>query len=117
QKYHRYEKYMSYDACALGAMFALSASELPKDKETKYWDWARGITNTCVQAANGTDTKLAPHRFYFDYRDEEEVNIVDSGRNALRYFKDFSNANTRIILPGLSKGIAILRTVICIFRQ
>ncbi|KAH9394912.1 hypothetical protein TYRP_004975 [Tyrophagus putrescentiae] len=84
--FHRYDKYMNVDGCVWGGLLALGAEVMPAEyisERERHREWARQLANTCQVMANQTATRLAPYRFYFDYRDEEEVNMADSGRFVL----------------------------------
>jgi len=64
-KYGRLEHKMDELACFAGGMYAL-ASHTENDKNSDRWmDIGKGITNTCHEAFDRSDTKLGPEAFRF----------------------------------------------------
>jgi len=64
-KYGRLEHKMDHLACFAGGMYGLAA-EMEKDKNSDRWmNIAKGITHTCHESYDRTDTKLGPEAFRF----------------------------------------------------
>ena len=64
-KYGRLEHKMDHLACFAGGMYGLAA-ENEKDANSERWmEIAKGITNTCHESYDRTDTKLGPEAFRF----------------------------------------------------
>jgi len=64
-KYGRLEHKMDELACFAGGMYGLAAKE-EQDKNSDRWmEIGKGITNTCHEAFDRTDTKLGPEAFRF----------------------------------------------------
>merc|ERR1712073_20219 len=64
-KYGRTEDKMDHLACFAGGMYGLAAHE-EKDSNSERWmKIAEGITNTCHESYDRTDTKLGPEAFRF----------------------------------------------------
>eukprot|EP00092_Neocalanus_flemingeri_P032575 GFUD01035431.1.p1 GENE.GFUD01035431.1~~GFUD01035431.1.p1 ORF type:complete len:656 (+),score=150.26 GFUD01035431.1:141-2108(+) len=64
-KYGRLEHKMDHLACFAGGMYGLAATE-EKDANSERWmEIAKGITNTCHESYDRTDTKLGPEAFRF----------------------------------------------------
>lgn len=51
--------------CTAGGLFALGSHTLQNDLSSKYMNAAEGITNTCHEAYNRSEAKLAPESFRF----------------------------------------------------
>jgi len=65
-KYGRLEHKMDELACFAGGMYGLAAREDVNDHKSERWmDIGKGITNTCHEAFDRTDTKLGPEAFRF----------------------------------------------------
>jgi len=64
-KYGRIEHKMDHLACFAGGMYGLAAKE-ENDENSKRWlEIAQGITNTCHESYDRSDTKLGPEAFRF----------------------------------------------------
>merc|ERR1719431_735550 len=64
-KYGRLEHKMDHLACFAGGMYGLAA-ENEKDENSERWmDIAKGITHTCHESYDRSDTKLGPEAFRF----------------------------------------------------
>lgn len=64
-KYGRLEHKMDHLACFAGGMYGLAA-EMEKDANSDRWmNIAKGITHTCHESYDRTDTKLGPEAFRF----------------------------------------------------
>ena len=64
-KYGSLEHKMDELACFAGGMYGLAAKE-EQDKNSDRWmEIGKGITNTCHEAFDRTDTKLGPEAFRF----------------------------------------------------
>ncbi len=64
-KYGRLEHKMDELACFGGGMYALAAHEEQDANSDRWMQIGEGITNTCHEAFDRSDTKLAPEAFRF----------------------------------------------------
>merc|ERR1712129_293896 len=64
-KYGRLEHKMDHLACFAAGMYGLAAHEEKDDKSARWMEVAKGITNTCHESYDRTDTKLGPEAFRF----------------------------------------------------
>jgi len=64
-KYGRTEDKMDHLACFAGGMYALAAHEEKDENSANWMNIGAGITNTCHEAYDRTDTKLGPEAFRF----------------------------------------------------
>ena len=81
QKYGRLEHKMDHLACFGGGMYGLAAHEEQDDNSERWMQIARGITNTCHESYDRTDTKLGPEAFRFS--DSVEARALKSNE---RYY-------------------------------
>lgn len=65
QKFGRLEHKMDHLACFGGGMYALAAHEEKDENSARWMDIAKGITNTCHESYDRSDTKLGPEAFRF----------------------------------------------------
>merc|ERR1719468_281804 len=65
QKYGRLEHKMDHLACFGGGMYGLAAHEERDENSNRWMEIAKGITNTCHESYDRTDTKLGPEAFRF----------------------------------------------------
>lgn len=65
QKYGRLEHKMDHLACFGGGMYGLAAHEEKDENSARWMEIAKGITNTCHESYDRTDTKLGPEAFRF----------------------------------------------------
>ncbi|XP_059082590.1 mannosyl-oligosaccharide alpha-1,2-mannosidase IA-like [Tigriopus californicus] len=75
-KYGRLEHKMDHLACFGGGMYALGAKTLKNSYENEWMKIAEGITNTCHESYDRTDTKLGPEAFRFS--DAVEARAIKS---------------------------------------
>jgi len=64
-KYGRLEHKMDHLACFAAGMYGLAAHEEKDDNSERWMEIAKGITNTCHESYDRTDTKLGPEAFRF----------------------------------------------------
>jgi len=64
-KYGRLEHKMDHLACFAGGMYGLAAAEEKDANSDRWMEIAKGITNTCHESYDRTDTKLGPEAFRF----------------------------------------------------
>lgn len=64
-KYGRLEHKMDHLACFAAGMYGLAAHEEQDEKSSRWMEVAKGITNTCHESYDRTDTKLGPEAFRF----------------------------------------------------
>jgi len=64
-KYGRLEHKMDHLACFAGGMYGLAAKEEQDENSARWMDIAKGITNTCHESYDRSDTKLGPEAFRF----------------------------------------------------
>lgn len=64
-KYGRLEHKMDHLACFAGGMYGLAAKEEQDGNSARWMDIAKGITNTCHESYDRSDTKLGPEAFRF----------------------------------------------------
>lgn len=64
-KYGRLEHKMDHLACFAGGMYGLAAHEEKDSNSGRWMDIAKGITNTCHESYDRSDTKLGPEAFRF----------------------------------------------------
>merc|ERR550539_227030 len=64
-KYGRLEHKMDHLACFAGGMYGLAAREEKDENSERFMNIAKGITNTCHESYDRTDTKLGPEAFRF----------------------------------------------------
>merc|ERR1719342_659340 len=64
-KYGRLEHKMDHLACFAGGMYGLAAHEEKDAKSARWLEIGKGITDTCHQSYDRTDTKLGPEAFRF----------------------------------------------------
>jgi len=65
KKYGRLEHKMDHLACFAGGMYGLAAHEEKDENSARWMEIAKGITNTCHESYDRTDTKLGPEAFRF----------------------------------------------------
>jgi len=65
KKYGRLEHKMDHLACFGGGMYGLAAHEEQDQNSGRWMEIAKGITNTCHESYDRTDTKLGPEAFRF----------------------------------------------------
>jgi len=65
KKYGRLEHKMDHLACFAGGMYGLAAHEEKDENSGRWMEIAKGITNTCHESYDRTDTKLGPEAFRF----------------------------------------------------
>merc|ERR1719170_138062 len=56
---------MDHLACFAGGMYGLAAKEEQDSNSERWMEIAAGITNTCHESYDRTDTKLGPEAFRF----------------------------------------------------
>lgn len=87
----KFDDYMNYDSCYLGAMLGQGATVMEKAKNRilnakvaksemerieRHWNLAEQLTDTCYQASVRSPTGLPPHHFYFkDLNDATNTGI------------------------------------------
>ena len=54
---------MDHLACFTGGMYGLAAKEEKDDNSKRWMEIAEGITNTCHESYDRSDTKLGPEAF------------------------------------------------------
>lgn len=64
-KYGKLEHKMDHLACFAGGMFGLAAHEEKDDNSARWMEVGKGITNTCHESYDRSDTKLGPEAFRF----------------------------------------------------
>jgi len=64
-KYGRLEHKMDHLACFAGGMYGLAAKNEQDDNSKRWMSIAEGITNTCHESYDRSDTKLGPEAFRF----------------------------------------------------
>lgn len=64
-KYGRTEDKMDHLACFAGGMYGLAAHSENDSNSGRWMDIARGITNTCHESYDRTESKLGPEAFRF----------------------------------------------------
>jgi len=64
-KYGKLEHKMDHLACFAGGMYGLAAHEEKDAKSARWLEIGKGITDTCHQSYDRTDTKLGPEAFRF----------------------------------------------------
>jgi len=64
-KYGKLEHKMDHLACFAGGMYSLAAHNQKDSKSSRWMEVGRGITDTCHQTYDRTDTKLGPEAFRF----------------------------------------------------
>jgi len=64
-KYGRLEHKMDHLACFAGGMYGLASKEEKNENSERWMEIAKGITNTCHESYDRTDTKLGPEAFRF----------------------------------------------------
>merc|ERR1712038_1117772 len=65
QKYGKLEHKMDHLACFGAGMYGLAAHEEKDENSERWMEVAKGITNTCHESYDRTDTKLGPEAFRF----------------------------------------------------
>ncbi|XP_015115798.1 mannosyl-oligosaccharide 1,2-alpha-mannosidase IA isoform X1 [Diachasma alloeum] len=80
-KFGRPEHKMGHLACFAGGMFSLGAKTKENQVANKYMEIAAGLTNTCHESYNKTQTKLGPEVFHFI-----EGNEARSLRSGEKYY-------------------------------
>lgn len=65
QKYGRLEHKMDHLACFAAGMYGLAAHEEQDENSGRWMEIAKGITNTCHESYDRTETKLGPEAFRF----------------------------------------------------
>ena len=64
-KYGRLEHKMDHLACFAGGMYGLAAEEEQDANSARWMELAKGITNTCHESYDRSDTKLGPEAMRF----------------------------------------------------
>lgn len=64
-KYGRLEHKMDHLACFAAGMYGLAAHEEKDENSERWMELAKGITNTCHESYDRSDTKLGPEAFRF----------------------------------------------------
>lgn len=65
QKYGKLEHKMDHLACFGAGMYGLAAHEEKDENSARWMEIAKGITNTCHESYDRSDTKLGPEAFRF----------------------------------------------------
>jgi len=65
QKYGKVEHKMDHLACFGAGMYGLAAHEEQDENSARWMEIAKGITNTCHESYDRSDTKLGPEAFRF----------------------------------------------------
>jgi len=72
-KYNRLEHKMDHLACFAGGMYGLAAHEEQDSNSARWMDIAKGITHTCHESYDRSDTKLGPEAFRFSESSEAKA--------------------------------------------
>lgn len=80
-QYQRLEHKMGHLACFAGGMFALGAKTLENAVSAQHMEIAAGLTNTCHESYDRSNTKLGPEAFHFI-----EGNEARSLKNVEKYY-------------------------------